>query len=350
MRPTLNIILIISLISSIFIGGFYYLSEVLQPFIFGAVMAYFLDPLTDKLVKYKIPRVLAASFLIIISLVILSIVLLFIFPIFAKQFWNLLQILPSFYDWFLNFARVWWEGFFGEKLEFTDSMQSIRSGVQENLSSVIGGVFVSSMVLVKFLTNTIITIFIAFYLLLDWDRLVLFVGKLIPPRYQKLTHTLFSDIDRVLARFFRGQMIVCSILALYYGISLMLVGIDTGLALGLFAGLISFIPFVGAILGGGLTILITLLQFWENPTIILIVFTIFVVGQLLESNFLTPNLVGKSVGIHPVWLIFSLALFGSLGGFVGLLFAVPVAAIFGVLIRHYLAKYFSSDFYSSKGL
>ena len=184
---------------------------------------------------------------------------------------------------------------------------------------------------------------------MDWDRLVGFVVKLVPTRYQKNWNSLFGDIDKVLANFFRGQIIVCSILAFYYGISLMLVGLDTGLVLGLFAGLISFIPFVGAILGGGLAILFSLVQFWENPTIILLVLSIFIIGQLLEGNFLTPKLVGKSVGIHPVWLIFALALFGSLGGFSGLLFAVPVTAILGVLVRYYLTKYFSSEFYSSKG-
>ena len=349
MQAKLNNALLICLILLMTIGGFYYLSDLLQPFIFGAVMAYFLDPLTDKLVKYKVPRALAASILITCSLAIIFILVLFIFPIFMKQLWHLLQIMPQLYEWSLTLGKSWWEGFFGEKLELTDAMQSIRNGVQENLGKVLGGFFISSVALVKFFTNTLITILLAFYLLLDWDRLVGFVVKLVPLRYQKNWNSLFGDIDKVLANFFRGQIIVCSILAFYYGISLMLVGLDTGLVLGLFAGLISFIPFVGAILGGGLAILISLVQFWESPAIILLVLSIFIIGQLLEGNFLTPKLVGKSVGIHPVWLIFALALFGSLGGLSGLLFAVPVTAILGVLVRYYLTKYFSSEFYSSKG-
>ena len=349
MRTTVNAILMMSLVLLVIIGGFYFLSDVLQPFIFGAVMAYFLDPLTDKLVEYKIPRVVAASILIMVSLVILLILIIFIFPIFAKQFWNLLQILPNLYDWFLNYAKALWEGFFGEKLELSDAMQSIRNGVQENLGAVLGSFFVSSVAFVNFFTNMLITIVLAFYLLLDWDRVVEFVAKLIPVKHQGIWNSLFFEIDIVLSNFFRGQIIVCSILALFYGISLMFIGLDTGLILGLFAGLISFIPFVGAIIGGGLAISISLVQFWENPIIILLVLTIFVIGQLLEGNFLTPKLVGKSVGIHPVWLIFALALFGSLGGFTGLLFAVPVTAILGVLVRHYLTKYFSSEFYNAKG-
>ena len=349
MRMIPNVIFLTSLIFLIIIVGFYYLSDMLQPFIFGAAMAYVLDPLTDRLVKYRIPRVVAACALITSSLTIVLFLVVFVFPIFAKQFWQLIQILPDFYDWSLSFGKAWWEGFFGGKLELTDAMQSIRDGVEKNLGSVLGGVFISSVALVKFFTNTLITIVLAFYLLLDWDRLVGFMAKLIPLRHQETWNSLFSDVDKALANFFRGQFIVCSILAFYYSISLMLIGLDTGLVLGLFAGLISFIPFVGAILGGGLAVLISMIQFWGDPSIIFLVLIIFVVGQLLEGNFLTPKLVGQAVGIHPVWLIFALAVFGNVGGLTGLLFAVPVTATLGVLVRHYLTKYFSSEFYRLKG-
>ncbi len=349
MGTRLNTILIICVTTLLIIGGLYYLNDVLLPFIFGAVMAYFLDPATDKLEEYKIPRVVAASILITFSLTILLMLSLFIFPIFLKQFWQLVQILPNFHDWLLSFSKTWWETFFGEKLLLTNAMQSIRDGVQENLGTVLGGVFTSSIALVKFITNTLITIFVAFYLLLDWDRLVEFVAKLIPLRHKKTWDLLFSEIDKVLANFFRGQIIVCAVLALYYGITLMFIGLDTGLVIGFFAGLISFIPFVGAILGGGLALLVSLVQFWNTPTLIILVLAVFMIGQVLEGNFLTPKLVGKSIGIHPVWLIFSLTFFGSIAGFTGLLFAVPIMAILGVLMRHYLKEYFSSKFYRSEG-
>ena len=330
------------------IACLYFLREVLQPFIFGAIMAYFLDPIVDKMVEYKIPRGIAASVLIILSLVIVSVLTIFVFPLFFEQFWHLILILPNLYEWLLNLGKAWWESFVGEEIKFNDAVESIRGEVQNNLGVVIESFFVSSIALIKFVTNTLITVVLAFYLLLDWDRLVGFMAKLMPRRHQETGKILFTKIDSVLASFFRGQILVCSILALYYGVSLMLVGLDTGLVLGLFAGLISFIPFVGAILGGGLAISISLIQFWQEPLIIILILAIFIIGQIFEGNFLTPKLVGKSVGIHPVWLIFALALFGTFGGFVGLLFAVPVTAILGVVVRHYVQIYFDSDFYTSK--
>ena len=308
MRENLNYPSIMAFAFLITIGCFYFLREVLQPFIFGAIMAYFLDPIADKMVKYKIPRPIAASVLIILSLVIVSVLAVFVFPLFLEQFWHLILILPNLYEWLLNFGKAWWESFIGEEIKFNDAMQSIREEVQGNLGVVIESFFVSSIALVDFITKTLITIVLAFYLLLDWDRLVGFIAKLMPLRYQKTWKMLFTRIDAVLASFFRGQIVVCSILALYYGVTLMLVGLETGLVLGLFAGLISFIPFVGAILGGGLAISISLIQFWPEPLVIILVLAIFIIGQIFEGNFLTPKLVGKSVGIHPVWLIFALAL------------------------------------------
>ena len=348
MQKNLNYPFIMAFVLLITSVCLYFLRDVLQPFIFGAIMAYFLDPIADKMVKYKIPRPIAASVLIIISLAIVSVLVIFVFPLFLEQFWHLILILPNLYEWLLNLGKAWWESFVGEEIKFNDAVESIRGEVQNNLGVVIESFFVSSIALIKFVTNTLITVVLAFYLLLDWDRLVGFMAKLMPRRHQGTLKMLFTRIDAVLASFFRGQILVCSILALYYGVSLMLVGLDTGLVLGLFAGLISFIPFVGAILGGGLAISISLIQFWQEPLVIILVLAIFIIGQIFEGNFLTPKLVGKSVGIHPVWLIFALALFGTFGGFVGLLFAVPVTAILGVIVRHYVEIYFASEFYTSK--
>ena len=348
MQKNLNYPFIMAFVLLITSVCLYFLRDVLQPFIFGAIMAYFLDPIADKMVKYKIPRPIAASVLIILSLSMVSIFAIFVLPLFLEQFRHLILILPNLYEWLSNFGKAWWESFVGEEIKFNDAMQSIRNEIQDNLGTVLESFFASSIALVKFFTNTLITIVLAFYLLLDWDRLVGFIAKLMPRRYHETWEMLFVRIDAVLASFFRGQILVCSILALYYGVSLMLVGLDTGLVLGLFAGLISFIPFVGAILGGALAISISLIQFWQEPLIIILVLAIFIIGQIFEGNFLTPKLVGKSVGIHPVWLIFALALFGTYGGFVGLLFAVPVTAILGVIIRHYFKIYFASEFYTSK--
>ena len=167
-------------------------------------------------------------------------------------------------------------------------------------------------------------------------------------KHRKTIRTLFTDMDTVIASFVRGQGSVCLLLGLFYAISLSLFGLNFGLLIGLFAGLISFIPLVGSLIGLLLALLISLLQYFPDYTSIAIVAAIFIFGQFIEGNILQPRIVGKSVGLHPVWLMFSLAAFGSLFGFTGLLIAVPVSAALGVLVRFGLSNYKSSKFYKSK--
>ena len=166
---------------------------------------------------------------------------------------------------------------------------------------------------------------------------------------KKITSKIFVDINFVLSKLFRGQLSVCLILSIYYGLSLFFVGLEGGLILGLLAGFISFIPLIGAVLGGGLAVLLGALQFFDTPLSILIILIIFLVGQIIEGNYLTPRFVGRSMGIHPVWLIISLAFFGKIGGITGLILALPITAILGVLAKHILKVYYSSAFFNSKG-
>jgi predicted PurR-regulated permease PerM len=186
---------------------------------------------------------------------------------------------------------------------------------------------------------------VSFYLLLDWDNLVAKIDGLVPRDHVETVRHLVYQIDATLASFIRGQGTVCFIQGLYYAIALMLAGLNYGIVVGFLAGVISFIPYVGALVGGGLALGLALFQFWGDWTSIGIIATIFMVGQILEGNFLTPKLVGDSVGLHPVWLIFALSVFGSLFGFVGMLVAVPVAAMIGVLARFFITQYKSGLLY-----
>ena len=189
---------------------------------------------------------------------------------------------------------------------------------------------------------------VAVYLLLDWDRMIERIDALLPRDHAPVIRRLAGEVDKTLAAFIRGMGTVCIILGAYYAISLMLVGLQFGLVVGFVAGLLTFIPYVGAIVGGALAIGLALFQFWGDWVWIVVVAGIFQVGQLIEGNVLTPKLVGESIGLHPVWLILSLSVFGTLFGFVGMLVAVPVAAALGVLVRFVIEQYTDSRLY--KGL
>jgi predicted PurR-regulated permease PerM len=190
-----------------------------------------------------------------------------------------------------------------------------------------------------------VTPVVAFYLLVDWDRMVRTVDGWLPPRNRDTIRRLAREIDLAMAGFVRGQSLVCLILGTFYAVALMLIGLNFGPLIGIISGLLTFIPYVGSLTGFVLSVGVALVQFWPDWTMILATVAIFVFGQFVEGNFLSPKLVGASVGLHPVWLMFALLAFGSLFGFVGLLLAVPLAAAAGVLARFALQRYLESPLY-----
>jgi predicted PurR-regulated permease PerM len=213
------------------------------------------------------------------------------------------------------------------------------------LATLLQSVWSGGMALVNLVSLLVVTPIVAFYLLVDWDRLVARVDSWIPRDHVEEIRAIARDIDTALAGFIRGQGTVCLLLGLFYAIGLSLAGLKFGLAIGMGAGLLSFIPYVGAIIGGVLAIGVGLVQFWPDYTSILLIIGIFAAGQFLEGNILSPKLVGGSIGLHPVWLMFALFAFGYLFGFVGLLLAVPLAAAMGVLVRYGLSRYLGSRLY-----
>ena len=334
---------------SILVLIFYFFSDIFQPIIFGFLLAYFLDPITDKLENIKIPRFLGSLFLIFISFFILTTFIIFILPVFYRQLNQFIMVLPGLYEWVLNFIEINYEKILGRQLIVDNYFENFQDNIQNNIGFLFENFLSSTLGIINFVLNSLITFFLTFYLLLDWDRIVSFVYNIIPNQQKKITSEIFVDINFVLSKLFRGQLSVCLILSVYYGLSLFFVGLEGGLILGLLAGFISFIPLIGAVLGGGLAVLLGALQFFDTPLSILIILIIFLVGQIIEGNYLTPRFVGRSMGIHPVWLIISLAFFGKIGGITGLILALPITAILGVLAKHILKVYYSSAFFNSKG-
>ncbi|MBV9528597.1 MAG: AI-2E family transporter [Sphingomonas sp.] len=186
---------------------------------------------------------------------------------------------------------------------------------------------------------------VAFYMLLDWDKMVATLNTLIPPRNRADVHAIAHDIDRALASFVRGQSLVCLFLGLWYGIGLSLIHLNFGLLIGLSAGFLSFIPYVGSLTALILSAIVAIVQGWPHWTLLLLTLAVVLSGQFLEGNVLSPKLVGASVGLHPVWVMFALLAFGSLFGFTGLIMAVPVAAAGGVVLRYLVGRYRESELY-----
>ena len=219
------------------------------------------------------------------------------------------------------------------------SLEALGATISSKGGALVNGLVTSALSLLNILLLVFIVPVVAFYLLLDWDRMVARIDEMLPRDHAPTIRQLAHRIDRTLASFIRGQGTVMLILGSYYAVALMLAGLQFGLVVGAIAGLLSFIPYVGAIVGGGLAIGLALFQFWGEWMWIGAVVVIFFAGQFLEGNFLTPKLVGSSVGLHPVWLIFALSVFGTLYGFVGMLVAVPVTAALGVLARFAIEQY-----------
>jgi predicted PurR-regulated permease PerM len=232
---------------------------------------------------------------------------------------------------------------FEERL--ADSLSSLGEAIRERGAALAQGVLRSVTGLVGVLVFMVVTPVVAFYLLLDWPRLVQQIDDLLPREHASTIRELGGQIDESIAGFVRGQVTVCFILAAYYATALGLVGLQFGLAIGVTAGLISFIPYIGAILGGALAIGVALWQFWGSPVDIGLVLAIFAFGQVLEGNILVPRIVGNSVRLHPVWLLFAVSAFGAFMGFTGMLIAVPLAASIGVLVRFAVSQYMQSRLY-----
>ncbi|QMU57081.1 MAG: AI-2E family transporter [Boseongicola sp.] len=331
-----------------FLVVLWFLGDVILPFVLGAAIAYFLDPVADRLEAMGCSRAIATGIITLGAILIFVIAALLVIPTLISQTASLISTVPEMAGRLQAFQTEQFPELGDANSTIRKSLASIGETVQSRGGELLNAALGSFSSIVNAVVLFVIVPVVAFYLLLDWDRMVAKVDALLPRDHAPTIRKLAHDIDRTMAGFIRGQGTVCLVLGAYYAIALMLVGLNFGLVVGVVAGALTFIPYVGALVGGVLAIGLALFQFWGDWLWIFLVWAIFQSGQFVEGNILTPKLVGGSIGLHPVWLIFSLSAFGAVFGFVGLLVAVPVAAAIGVVTRFAIDQYKASRLY--KGL
>lgn len=332
----------------------YVFSAILLPFLAGMILAYFLDPIADWLERRGLSRLAATIFILVMFVIVLVLALMLIIPVLATQLADFISRLPDYLSrlqaLITSFDPEWLSGTLGvDPASLRDGLNSLVTQGVGFLSTLFVSIWSSGKTLIDLAGLFIITPVVAFYMLLDWDKMVNTVDGWIPRDHLATVRGIARDIDTAVAGFVRGQGTLCLILGILYAIGLTAVGLNFGLLIGLFAGLVSFIPYIGSLLGLVLSVGVAIVQFWPDWHWVVVVAAIFFGGQFIEGNILQPNLVGKSVGLHPVWLMFALFAFGALFGFVGLLVAVPAAAAVGVLVRFALSRYLASPLYRGHG-
>lgn len=331
--------------AAVFLLLLWALGGVILPFIVGGAIAYLLDPIADRLQRLGLSRVMATVTISLVAGLVFVLLALLVVPLIVQQGVQLFNAAPDIVKQFQVFVDTRFPQLLDEGSAVRDALAGMGETIKSQGAEVVNGLLTSVKSVVSGIIFVVVVPVVTFYLLLDWDRMVANIDAWLPIDHRETVRHLAREVDRVLAGFVRGQVSVCAILGLFYALSLMLVGLQYGLAIGALAGLISFIPYVGSIIGGVLAIGLALFQFWGSPLWIGLVIAIFIAGQFMEGNILTPKLVGGSVGLHPVWLLFALSAFGTLFGFVGMLVAVPLAATLGVLARFALAQYLSGRLY-----
>ncbi|MBB3453750.1 putative PurR-regulated permease PerM [Rhizobium sp. BK313] len=341
------------IVLAVFVVFLYLFSSILLPFIAGMSVAYFLDPVADRLEKLGLSRFMATIVILVAFVLVFASALTIFIPIIINQFNDFLRHIPGYVEQFQQFITH------TQTTMLPDWIRSQLGAIKDNFSSIlsdglsfVGGLFAqiwsSGKALVNIISLMVVTPVVAFYILLDWDRMIAKVDAWVPRDHVLTVRQIAREVDQAIAGFIRGQGSLCIILGVYYGVGLSLVGLNFGLLIGLFAGMISFIPYVGSLVGLFLAVSVALVQFWPDYLWIGLTLAVFFTGQFLEGNVLQPKLVGESVGLHPVWLMFALFAFGALFGFVGLLVAVPAAAACGVLVRFALSRYLQSDLYHGR--
>jgi len=333
----------------------YLLRGVLLPFVAGMAIAFLFDPVADRLQQSGLSRITATTLITAGFFLIVIMVFILLAPVIASEVQSFVLALPGYVERARQLLEM-------PALERLRQLLADSSGANQpqQFSSMIGDVagwaggllaraLSGGLAVFNVLSLLFLTPFVSFYLLLDWDLMVARMDKLLPRKYAPTIRQLAIEINEMLAGFVRGQISVCFLLAIFYAVALSLAGLQFGLIAGLVAGGLSFVPFLGAITGLVVSLGLAFVQYWPQITPIGIIVAIFVAGQALEGNVLTPRLVGKRVRLHPLWIIFALLAFGSLLGFTGMLLAVPLAATMGVLVRYGVSVYTQSPLFLEPG-
>ncbi len=325
------------------------LKPMLLPFVAGLVLAYFLDPVVEKLARWRVPRALGTLLVLLGFVLFVVLLLLLLLPLLQNQIGALIKALPGYVTTVKDKIMPWAEAWMAHLS--SEDVANLREAAGQYAGSAMGwagqllkNIISEGFALFDILALIVITPVVAFYLLRDWRKLTVTIDSLLPRKHHDMIRDALREIDRTLSGFLRGQALVCLCLGIIYSVGLSLVGIKYGATIGIIAGVLSFIPYVGSTFCGVTSLALAFVQYgdWQHIALVLLV---FLVGQSLESYVLTPKLVGGRVGLHPVWILFALFAGGALLGFVGVLIAVPVAAVAGVLIRLAIRHYKNSSMY-----
>ncbi|WP_158816969.1 AI-2E family transporter [Methylocapsa sp. S129] len=340
------------------------LGGAVTPFALGIVLGYLLDPIVQRLERLGLSRLGASILILVVFIVIFAMILVVLAPILGGQLVGFTQKLPSYVMRLQTLAVDQgnalldkYGGPWRERLGLGNPLSSEQ--IQKSIGDLVaqGGQWVVNALrslasggaaIFSFLSFLVFTPVVAFYMLLDWDKMLATVDSWLPLDHRDGLRQIASEINHALAGFLRGQSLVCLFLGLWYGIGLSLIGLDFGFLIGVIGGLLSFIPYVGSLTALVLSLGVAIVQGWPNWSLFFLALGVVGAGQFLEGNVLSPKLVGESVGLHPVWLMFALVAFGALFGFTGLLIAVPMSAAIGVLARHLLGVYLASPFYRGR--
>lgn len=329
------------------------LSPILMPFMLAGVFAYLGDPLVDRLERLHLGRGLAASIVFLVMLLVVVLVLMLLVPLIQRQVARFIAALPAYAAWFTHDAMPWLE----QKLHIPASefdLSTVITRVREHLGT-LGGIVAtllgyatrSGLAIIGVGVAVVLVPVVTFYLLRDWDKLVAHIDGLLPREAQPTIRRLARETDSVLGAFVRGQLLVMIALAIFYAVTLKLVGLDVGPLIGMVAGLVSFVPYLGFIIGIVASVIAALVQFHDGLHLVLVV-VVFLVANVLENYVLVPKLVGDRIGLHPVAVIFAVLAFGELFGFIGVLLALPLASVTMVLLRFLRERYQASPLYAGR--
>jgi predicted PurR-regulated permease PerM len=324
--------------------------DILLPFVAGMALAYALDPIADRLERLGLNRLGATLAILVLMVVFVALILILLAPVLIRQLAEFVEGIPGYVEKLQSLlssalhSRI--TDYLGIDLsDIGSSLAGMTGEAAGWLATLVSSLWSGGRAVLNILSLIVITPIVAFYLLYDWDRLVDRVDSLLPRDHVDEIREIARDVDAAIAAFVRGQGLVSLIMAAFYSTGLVLVGLNFGFLIGLVAGLLGFIPFVGALIGFIVSLGVALVQFWPDWIMIAATLSVFVVGQMLENYLLQPRLIGQNVGLHPVWVMFALLAFGYLFGFVGVLLAIPAAAAVGVLVRYGLKRYRESPIY-----
>lgn len=331
----------------------WWLSPVLFPFLAGLVIAYILDPAVDRAERWNMSRTVATTVVMALFFIAVALFLLLLAPLLYDQLRGLSRKLTNAAEDLYDLVRPYIDQYLAREAarEGGETSPGVDLAGQALgwLGGLLGGLWSGGIALFNVLSLIFVTPIVVFYLLRDWDRIVATVDLWLPRDHAPVIRAQLQEIDRRMSGFLRGQALVCVLLGVFYAVGLTLTGLSYGLIIGLVTGLVSFIPYFGMLIGAGIGLLVAFFQF-ENWWMTAAVAGVFMLGQILEGNFVSPILVGDRVGLHPVWVMLALLAGGALFGFIGLLVAVPAAAAIGVVLEYALERYLKSPLYRGEDL